>query len=138
MTVAEAWAKVANAFRELEKAQTEYRDLLAKDSNAEILADCELRQLQHRVAEIFGVTRSMLISRSRERRCAFARHVAIYLALEISKSSLKQVGYAFGLKDHVSVIHARKHIENELSISPDLRVKLAQLRNEFKPQKEAS
>jgi chromosomal replication initiator protein len=42
---------------------------------------------------------------------AFARQVAMYLSRELTDLSLQQIGVAFNKKDHTTVLHACRKIE---------------------------
>jgi chromosomal replication initiator protein len=45
----------------------------------------------------------------------------MYLSRELTPSTLKQIGEAFGGKDHGTVIHAHKIIKNRIKDDPQLR-----------------
>lgn len=78
-----------------------------------------IAEIQHTVAAAFSLTRADLLSRSRERNVACARHIAMYLSREIARAargtsgiephtprtSYPRIGMAFG-RDHTSVMHA--------------------------------
>lgn len=63
-------------------------------------------QIQHVVAEHYGVTVDQLHGKCREQRIAHARHVAIYLTRELTRLSLAQIGNEFGGRDHTTVINS--------------------------------
>lgn len=77
--------------------------------------------LQQMSAECFGVSMEDLLSQKRTADLALARQVAMYLARNKTGESLQQIGYAFNKKDHTTVIHACKKIEELLKT--DLRVR---------------
>ena len=62
-----------------------------------------------------------LLSPKRTADLALARQVAMYLARNRTGESLQQIGYAFNKKDHTTVIHACKKVEELLK--NDLRVR---------------
>jgi chromosomal replication initiator protein len=84
-----------------------------------------IAEIQHAVAAAFSLTRSDLLSRSRERQIACARHVAMYLSREMARgggwpdsarretprTSYPRIGMAFG-RDHTSVMHACNSVES--------------------------
>jgi len=67
--------------------------------------------IQQLTAETFGIPISALTSSKRTSEIALARQVAMYLSREYTDSSLQHIGYAFNRKDHTTVIHAVKKIE---------------------------
>jgi chromosomal replication initiator protein len=76
--------------------------------------------IQQLVAETFGISTEDLLSPKRTADLALARQVAMYLARNRTGESLQQIGYAFNKKDHTTVIHACKKVEELLK--NDLRV----------------
>jgi len=77
--------------------------------------------IQQLVSEAYGYSIEDLLSQNRTAELATARQVAMYLAREKTEESLQQIGRAFNKKDHTTVIHACRKIE-EL-IKTDVRVK---------------
>jgi chromosomal replication initiator protein len=65
-----------------------------------------IEQIQRKVADFFGVTVSDLKAKSRTKAVALPRQVAMYLARQLTHSSLAEVGRNFGGKDHTTVLHA--------------------------------
>lgn len=68
--------------------------------------------VQRAVGEHFDVRLSDMRSRNRQRQVAFPRQVAMYLCKDlVTNITLKEVGEAFGGKDHSTVLHACRKIE---------------------------
>ena len=80
-----------------------------------------INNIQKTVAEYYKIRVSDLHSKSRARQVARPRQVAMALAKELTSHSLPEIGDAFGGRDHTTVIHACRKIE-ELSQN-DVRVK---------------
>jgi chromosomal replication initiator protein len=78
-------------------------------------------QIQRRVCDFFGVKLSDLKAKMRTRAIAFPRQVAMYLARQLTHSSLAEIGRAFGGKDHTTVLHAVDKIQTLLQEDPKLR-----------------
>ena len=55
-----------------------------------------------------------MTSKRRPANIAFPRQIAMYLSRELTKSSLSDIGDAFGGKDHGTVIHACKLVKRRL------------------------
>jgi chromosomal replication initiator protein len=95
----------------LESAQELLRDLLRS---------CERRvtidEIQRRVAEHFNIRLSEMTSERRARAVARPRQVAMYLAKQLTTRSLPEIGRKFGGRDHTTVMHAVRKIE-ELTLS---------------------
>lgn len=77
-------------------------------------------------AEHFEVTRRDLISHRRDRTTAFARHVAIWLAKRTTTLTLPQIGAVFD-RDHTTIQHAIRLVDDRRAEDPELRQQLAAL-----------
>ena len=73
------------------------------------------------VAEHYGVTVDDLKSKRRNREVSVPRQIAMYLVREMNGTSLPTIGMEFGGKDHTTVIHACKKVEDDLK--SDLQLK---------------
>jgi chromosomal replication initiator protein len=78
-------------------------------------------QIQRRVCDFFGLKLSDLKAKNRTKAIAFPRQVAMYLARQMTHSSLSEIGRAFGGKDHTTVLHAVDKIQTLLQDDPKLR-----------------
>ena len=76
----------------------------------DVAGPISIDSIQRQVGQNFDLSVSALISPDRSRRLVFARHIAMYLCTKRTKATLKEIGEAFGGRDHGSVIHARKRI----------------------------
>lgn len=83
--------------------------------------------VQKVVAESFGVKISDLKSRRRTRAVVLPRQVAMYLCRTVAGSSLPETGSFFGGKDHSTVIHACKVIEEKKEKDPELKARIEAL-----------
>ncbi len=73
------------------------------------------------VGEVHDVTVDQLKSKRRTQDLARARQIAMYLAREMTGSSLNQIGRAFGNRDHSTVSHAYQKIQNDMKADPRFR-----------------
>ena len=73
------------------------------------------------VASMFNVKVSELRGTSREKKIAFPRQVAMYLAKEMMNDSLMKVASSFGGKTHSTVIHAWKKVAKQVETDETLR-----------------
>jgi chromosomal replication initiator protein len=73
-----------------------------------------IEQIQKKVADFFGVSVSDLKAKSRTKGVALPRQIAMYLARQLTHSSLAEVGRSFGGKDHTTVLHAVEKIQTLL------------------------
>jgi chromosomal replication initiator protein len=80
-----------------------------------------IEQIQRRACDFFGLKISDLKAKTRTKAIAFPRQVAMYLARQMTHSSLSEIGRAFGGKDHTTVLHAVDKIQTLLQEDPKLR-----------------
>ncbi len=90
-------------------AKETLRDLLAVHDRL-----VTIERIQRQVAEFYKIRVAEILSRRRTRSIARPRQMAMSLAKELTDHSLPEIGDAFGGRDHTTVIHACRRIE-ELS-----------------------
>ena len=90
----------------VETAQVVLQDLL-KSNNKKIT----IEEIQKKVAEHFNIRLTDMHSPRRSRSVARPRQIAMYLAKSITSRSLPEIGRKFGGRDHTTVMHAVKKVE---------------------------
>ena len=118
--------KITSNVRELEGALNRisaYSSLVGKeitlDMTQEVLRDLlrssqrkvNIEQIQKKVSEHFNVKMSDMSSARRSRTIARPRQIAMYLSKNLTSRSLPEIGRRFGNRDHTTVIHAVKKVE---------------------------
>ena len=81
------------------------------------------------VAEYFRLEKGDLLSRSRKQTVAQARQIAMYLCRELTDESYDHIGSRFGGRDHSTVIHAYRKIEDGLESDPELQDDISSLQS---------
>ena len=77
-------------------------------------------QIKQLVADHYGVAVRLLVGPQRGRCIARPRQVAMFMAINFTQRSLPQIGRAFGNRDHTTVMHARRRIEELKESDPDM------------------
>jgi chromosomal replication initiator protein len=72
------------------------------------------------VAERFGLQPSQLKQKTNERKIAYPRQIAMYIAKELTQASLPEIGRAFSGKHHTTVLHSVNKIETLRQKDQDL------------------
>ena len=134
--------KITSNVRELEGALNRtiaYARLVGKavtiEFTRETLADLlrahekkvTIDDIQRRVAEYYHVKLTDLLSARRAREIARPRQVAMYLAKRLTPRSLPEIGRRFGGRDHTTVMHAVKRIDELRAADRELDSDVAQL-----------
>jgi hypothetical protein len=86
-----------------------------------------VRDIQHATATFYGFTLSQLHGRIRTASVARARHVSMYLCRKFTNKSLPELGMEYGGRDHTTVIHGVRSIEDHVISDPELRAEVEQL-----------
>ena len=105
----------------LETVQTVLQDLL-RSHDRRITID----EIQRKVAEHFSLKLADMSSARRARAVARPRQIAMYLAKQLTQRSLPEIGRKFGGRDHTTVMHAVRKIEelmgDDQSIAQDVEI----------------
>ena len=80
-----------------------------------------IEQIRRKVAEHFDLRLADMTSKRRPASIAFPRQVAMYLARELTKASLNEIGDAFGGRDHGTVLHACKLVKRRMIEQDNIR-----------------
>ncbi|MBA3963672.1 MAG: chromosomal replication initiator protein DnaA [Chthoniobacterales bacterium] len=93
------------------------KDILQEEARRSVTID----QIQKRVAEHYDVRLADMTSKRRPANIAFPRQIAMYLARELTKASLNEIGEAFGGRDHGTVLHACKQVKKRMKEQDKVR-----------------
>ncbi len=83
--------------------------------------------IQQVVAEYYGIKVQDLSSRKRPENIANARQIAMYITRTLTDYSLVQIGQYFGGKDHTTVMHANKKVEQLMKSDDKFRTTVEEL-----------
>ncbi len=89
--------------------------------------------IQEHVARSYQVPAREIRSARRSRAIIEPRHVAMYLSKELTPSSLPHIGRFFGGRDHTTVLHAVRKIEDLRRRTPELDGRIRALMAELNP-----
>lgn len=99
----------------IESARTALSGLIAVQGRL-----ISIDNIQKTVAEYYNISLSDLLSKSRSRSVVHPRHIAMYLAKELTEKSLPEIAKTFGNRNHTTVIHAYRKIRGLLET--DLKI----------------
>jgi chromosomal replication initiator protein len=105
---------------------------MTQDCLADLLKSSERRvtidEIQRKVAEHFNIRLSDLIGPKRLRAYARPRQVAMWLAKQLTNRSLPEIGRKFGGRDHTTVMHGVRRIDELSAADSQLSDELELLR----------
>jgi chromosomal replication initiator protein len=118
--------RISTNVRVLEGALTRlfaFASLVGRDITMDLTLDClsdvlraserkiSVEEIQRRVSEHYNIRMSDMIGPKRVRNFARPRQVAMYLCKQLTSRSLPEIGRRFGGRDHTTVMHGVKRIE---------------------------
>jgi chromosomal replication initiation ATPase DnaA len=86
-----------------------------------------IAEIQQAVAARFGIRSAEMVSHRRARIVARPRQVAMYLSRQMTPLSLPAIGKHFGDRDHTTVMHACRKIEELIAADPLFAAAVAQI-----------
>jgi len=105
-----AFSSLSNTDITIDLAKKVLHDIVGSAAPSTVSID----DIQRITGEVMGVDNSALIGKGRKMEVALARQIAMYLCRDLTSSSLKTIGLHFGGRDHSTVVHACKVIEERL------------------------
>lgn len=97
---------------------------LAQDCLADILRASDrkltIEEIQRKVAEHYNIRLADMIGPKRLRTIARPRQVAMYLAKQLTARSLPEIGRRFGGRDHTTIMHGVRKIEELMAMDSQL------------------
>jgi chromosomal replication initiator protein len=108
----------------IERAEFIVRDLMSAVEPKRIKIDDILRI----VSKHFGVNRADLLSSRRNRSIVRPRQIGMYLAKSLTSRSLPEIGRRFGNRDHTTVLHAIRKVEQLMSDDTTLKEEIELLK----------
>ena len=102
-------------------------DRFVKNTTREVSID----YIQKVVCDYFDLSIDTLKSKTRKRNIVQARQLAMYFSKQLTKSSLANIGARCGGKDHATVLHACKTVNNLVDTDKDFRLYVQELEKKF-------
>ncbi|HPR61219.1 MAG TPA: chromosomal replication initiator protein DnaA [Prolixibacteraceae bacterium] len=103
---------------------------IIKQSKHEITID----YIQKTVCDYFNMPSDSLQSKTRKREIVQARQIAMFFSKTLTKSSLASIGAQIGHKDHATVLHACKTVNNLIDTDKQFRNDIEEIEKRLKVQ----
>ncbi len=138
--------RITTNVRVLEGALTRlfaFASLVGREINLELTQDClsdilrasdrkvTIEEIQRRVAEHYNVRLSDMVGPKRLRTIARPRQIAMYLAKQLTPRSLPEIGRRFGGRDHTTIMHGIRRIEELMATDSQMSDDLQMLRRQL-------
>jgi chromosomal replication initiator protein len=119
----------------LAKASLEGREInvdLARDVVQMVVGDVRspitIETIQRTVCDYFNIPEDLIRAKTRKQEIVNARQIAMYLAKDLTNSSLKTIGLHFGGRDHSTVIHAYQSVDDQMRIDSKYQTHVLQIK----------
>ena len=89
------------------------RDVVRERAGKTVTGDLTIEDVVRRVSEVSNVPEKDIVGKSRKMEIAEARQISMYLCRNIIGTSLNNIGVYFGGRDHTTVMHAVKTIDQK-------------------------
>ncbi len=103
-------------------------DKLIKNTKREISID----YIQKVVCNYFNIPLEQIQSKTRKREIVQARQVAMFFSKSLTKASLATIGSQIGGKDHATVLHACKTVNNLIETDKRFRIQIDEIEKKLK------
>jgi chromosomal replication initiator protein len=94
----------------MELCEEALQEIFAQRQHKQITAELIMRT----VSDYYGLSLNELTGATRKREITVPRQIAMYLTREMTGMSLPQIGAVFGGRDHTTVLHSCKTVENNM------------------------
>lgn len=122
-----SYINLTKASWSIETAQLVLQELLSRQNIQAPTIDA----IQREVARFFDIRTTDITGKRRPGNIAFPRQVAMYLSRQLTDHSLTAIGQAFGGRDHGTVIHACKVVQDRMEVEEGVRQNVLQLESIF-------
>jgi len=116
--------------------QKDINIVLAREALRDLLSiqnrQISVENIQKTVADFFKIKVADMYSKKRPASIAHPRQVAMYLAKELTKKSLPEIGELFGGRDHTTVLHAVRKVTNDRTKNAELNQQIHVLEQTLK------
>ena len=113
----------------LEHAEEALKDIISPSNNKEVTGEYIIKV----VAEHFDVTVDDITSKKRNSEFVEPRQVVMFLCKNMTNNSLASIGKLLNKKDHTTIIHGIRKIEDEIKVNEELRNKVNIIKNIISP-----
>ena len=102
--------------------------MILKDLLEDKVKIVNIESIQKTVASFFQISLQDLLSARRSRSLARPRQIAMYLAKKYTSKSLPEIGRKFSNRDHTTVIHAVKKINQLLQNDENIKRNIIEIK----------
>jgi len=121
-----AYAKLMN-----QEITLEFTKNVLKEQLKERRENITIDDIVKFVSKELNVKPSEIRSKSRSKNIVYTRRVSIYLARSLTQNTMPQLAQYFGMKDHTTISHTMKKINELLKSDENFKLKIDELNNKI-------
>jgi chromosomal replication initiator protein len=121
-----AFSKINNKSPNVMECKRILKDFISYSNNA-----ISIESIQNVVAGYFNLKIDEMLSARRSRSLARPRQIAMYLAKQNTTNSLPEIGRKFSNRDHTTVIHAVKKIEELMKKDNEIKQNVMEIKKKL-------
>ena len=91
-----------------------------------------VESIRDAVCDYFSLSVDAISTKSRKREVVQARQIAMYLSKQLTKNSLSSIGFTIGQRDHATVLHACKIVNDLMDIDKSFRSSVKEIQEKLK------
>ena len=99
------------------------------------VGNISIENIQKVIADNYQISLQELRSKSRAQKYVIPRHIALYIAKELTEYTFTELGNEFGGKDHSTVMHACDNIKDKIKTDSSFAQRINSLIKEIKEHK---
>ena len=107
------------------------RQVISENFGYDTVQRITLKQILVYVCEKQKVGKARVLGKGRSQEIALSRQIIMFLSRELTNLSLKKIGIELGKRDHSTVIHACKIIEERIEKNPSFKKLIEQYKHEL-------
>ena len=111
--------------------QSLVKDVVKERVGEQVTRDLSMEDVVRKVVETTGIDESSIVGKSRKKEIVEARQTAMYLCRDLLDASLSSVGIFFGGRDHTTVMHAIKAVEQKKKEKTRVGQNINQITSDF-------
>ena len=122
----QAFSRIYNKSPNVTESKIILKDIISVNAR-----NLSIENIQKTVASYFTISLNEMLSPRRSRSLVRPRQIAMYLAKKLTTQSLPDIGRQFNNRDHTTVIHAVKTIENLIINDQSFKKSVEDLKGKF-------
>jgi chromosomal replication initiator protein len=117
-----AYSQLAGSMPDIHLAEIALADLINR------APDLTVSSIATAVADFYGITMDDILGKSRNRKVARPRQLAMYLARKETDASLPQIGKVLGDRDHTTILYGCTKVGDLIETDPSLRREVMEIK----------